>query len=293
MGKNEDSFFLNYLPISITLVSLEKAELPPFLGSTLRGVIGQALFQDKNAYNYLYHNGKMSSNMQDIINPYVLIPPDTKKKIYFEKEELNFKILLLGEGVQYARQLVNAIQQIRKLGLGASRYKFELNKITHSLDQRIIWEKAHFYEIAIRSAALPYHCLPDVSQLHIQMLTPLRIRRNGNLLEELDFTTIIRNIARRIEMITERYGGWCDQLEIGRILELSGDVSVIRQKTEILNMERYSNRLGKKMDFSGLVGDIWFEGDLTPFVPWLYAAQIVHFGRNTTFGMGRTKMEFI
>ena len=95
MGKNEDSFFLNYLPISITLVSLEKAELPPFLGSALRGVIGQALFQDKNAYNYLYHNGKMSSNMQDIINPYVLIPPDTKKQIYFEKEELNFKILLL------------------------------------------------------------------------------------------------------------------------------------------------------------------------------------------------------
>ena len=204
-----------------------------------------------------------------------------------------FKILLLGEGVQYARQLVNAIQQIRKLGLGAPRYKFELKKITHSLDQRIIWEKGHFYEIAIRSAALPYHYLPDVSQLHIQMLTPLRIRRNGNLLEELDFTTIIRNIARRMEMITERYGGWCDQLEIGRILELSEDISVIRQKTEILNMERYSNRLGKKMDFSGLMGDIWFEGDLTPFVPWLYAAQIVHFGRNTTFGMGRTKMEFI
>lgn len=98
----------------------------------------------------------MSSNMQDIINPYVLIPPDTKKQIYFEKEELNFKILLLGEGVQYARQLVNAIQQIGKLGLGASRYKFELMKITHSLDQRIIWEKGHFYEIAIRSAALPY-----------------------------------------------------------------------------------------------------------------------------------------
>ena len=263
------------------------------MGSALRGVIGQALFQDKNAYNYLYHNGKLNSNMQDIINPYVLIPPDTKKQIYFEKEELNFKILLLGEGVQYARQLVNAIQQIRKLGLGAPRYKFELKKITHSLDQRIIWEKGHFYEIAIRSAALPYHYLPDVSQLHIQMLTPLRIRRNGNLLEELDFTTIIRNIARRMVMMTERYGGWCDQLEIGRILELSEDISVIRQKTEILNMERYSNRLGKKMDFSGLMGDIWFEGDLTPFVPWLYAAQIVHFGRNTTFGMGRTKMEFI
>lgn len=293
MGKNENSFFLNYLPMSITLVSLEKAELPPFLGSALRGVIGQALFQDKNAYKYLYHNGKLNNNVQDIINPYVLIPPEIKKEIYFEKEELNFKILLLGEGVQYALQLVNAIQKMGKLGLGASRYKFELKKITHSVDQRVIWEDGFFYEISIRSAALPYHCLTDVSQLHIQMLTPLRIRRNGSLLEELDFTTIIRNITRRIEMITERYGGWCDHLEICRILELSEGISVIRQKIELLNMERYSNRLGRKMDFSGLTGDIWFEGDLTPFVPWLYAAQIIHFGRNTTFGMGRTKMEFI
>ena len=65
MGKNEGSFFLNYLPISITLVSLERAELPPFLGSALRGVIGQALFQDKNAYNYLYHNGKMKMCIRD------------------------------------------------------------------------------------------------------------------------------------------------------------------------------------------------------------------------------------
>lgn len=75
MGKNEDSFFLNYLPIRITLVSLEKAELPPFLGSALRGVIGQALFQDKNAYNYLYHNfnprsrkGFDSKNIQKTIS---------------------------------------------------------------------------------------------------------------------------------------------------------------------------------------------------------------------------------
>lgn len=47
------------------------------------------------------------------------------------------------------------------------------------------------------------------------------------------------------------------------------------------------------MDFSGLLGNVQFEGNITPFVPWLYAAQILHIGRNTTFGMGKIEVEFI
>ena len=33
--------------------------------------------------------------------------------------------------------------------------------------------------------------------------------------------------------------------------------------------------------------------DLSPFVPWLYAAQTLHVGRNTTFGMGKLEVYFI
>ena len=43
----------------------------------------------------------------------------------------------------------------------------------------------------------------------------------------------------------------------------------------------------------GLIGTIEYEGDLTPFVPWLYAAQRLHIGRNTTFGMGKIQVYFI
>ena len=47
------------------------------------------------------------------------------------------------------------------------------------------------------------------------------------------------------------------------------------------------------MDFSGLTGEVEYEGDLSPFVPWLYAAQTLHVGRNTTFGMGKLEVYFI
>ena len=58
-------------------------------------------------------------------------------------------------------------------------------------------------------------------------------------------------------------------------------------------MERYSNRTNEKMDFGGLMGSMSFHGDLSLFVPWLYAAQILHIGGNTTFGMGRIEVEII
>ncbi len=293
MAGPEVPFFLKYMPMKVKLTSLGRAKLPAFLGSTLRGVIGQALQEDSVAYNYIYNNRALNGNTQDVANPYVIIPPESEKDIYPEGEKLNFQILLLGEAVQYAQQLVNAIKGIGELGLGALRYPFKLEKITHGLDQRVIWEDGSFYEISVRSEVLPCYYLPEVRRLRIHMLTPLRIRRNGELLDKLDFPTIIRNITRRMEMITGRYGGWSDKTEAGRIRTLSQDVSTVKERLESVSMERYSNRLGKKMDFDGLMGDIWFEGEITPFIPWLFAAQILHIGRNTTFGMGRIQVEFI
>ena len=291
--ETKTAFFIKYLPIKIFLTSIEKAVLPAFLGSTLRGAVGQALYTDTAAYTYLYNNRTLKGNSQDVVNPYIIVPPEMNRISYRAGDELNFNMVLLGDAEQYAQALVNALQLVQKLKLGASRYPFELKKITHCLDQRIIWQNAHLNETAIQSAVLPYRTLPDVRQLTIQMQTPLRIRRNGLLLEKVDFSTIIRNITKRIEAIVERYGGWVDRIETERIRILASQVCITQNSLQKNNMERYSNRLGEKMDFSGLIGSMQFEGALSPFVPWLYAAQILHIGRNTTFGMGKIEVEFI
>ncbi len=287
------AFFLKYLPMIISLVSMETAVLPAYLGSTLRGALGQALHRDTNAFNYLYNNRALSNNQQDIINPYVIVPPLINKTTYLEGEELNFEIYLLGDATQFSHSIINALCSAQEFGLGASRHSFALTKVTHSLDQRIIWQDDILHKVAAQSAILPYRSLSDVKQLVIRTYTPLRIRRDGVLLEKVDFPTIIRNVTHRIEAIAERYGGWVDKEEIERIQILSTEVSIIQDHLELKNMERYSTRRGEKMDLSGLMGMVRFEGELTPFVPWLYSAQILHIGRNTTFGMGRIEVEFV
>lgn len=293
MEDSEFSFFLKYLPMEITLISQEKASLPTFLGSTLRGVIGQALYQDRDAYQYLYHNQALSGNMRDILNPYVILPPQNGKGVYQKGEALIFQILFLGEAVRYTQRFVQAIQRIDKFGLGVARYPFKLEKIMHLFDQRIIWKNSTYHETAVRSIVLPYRFLPAVQQLQVTILTPLRIRRDWEILDKLDFSTLIRNIARRLEMLTDRYGGWIDREEVKRIQALSSGITTTKEDLEFVDLQRYSNRLGKKMELDGLMGEIWFEGELTPFVPWLYAAQTLHLGRNTTFGMGRVQIEFV
>jgi len=288
-------FCLSYLPMTLSFVSAETAALPAHLGSTLRGAIGQALMQhEPEAYRYLYENRTREDNHpRDMVNPYVIVPPDLTEAVYHAGETLRFDLLLLGDAAQFAQPLFAALQQVRRLGLGFSRHPFELLKATHAADQRVVWESGRYHALAARAIPLPYRTLPDVTGVTLRTRTPLRIRRDGALLEAIDFPTIIRNGTRRVEAIASRYGGFADAQEIARIQSLSEGIATVRNHLEIKRMARYSNRLGEKMDFSGLVGTLQLEGALTPFVPWLYAAQVLHIGRNTTFGMGRIEVEFL
>jgi len=291
--KKQTSFFLKYLPMRVSLVSMATAKLPAYLGSALRGVIGKALYEEKEAYNYLYRNHVLSDGQKDIVNPYMVIPVGGEETIYQKGDELFFTIILFGEAIRYVELLINALQKIETLGLGALRYPFVLKQVLHSQEQRVIWQKGYFHPIAVRSVELPYRELADVSRVAVHVCTPLRIRRSGKLIETIDFPTIIRNITRRIEAVTTRYGGWIDTQEAARIQRLAEEIEIAYEQLTLKSMERYSNRLKEKMDFSGLLGSIEFEGELTPFVPWLYAAQSIHIGRNTTFGMGGVRVEFM
>lgn len=41
----------------------------------------------------------------------------------------------------------------------------------------------------------------------------------------------------------------------------------------------------------GLGGTLTLEGELGPYLPLLYAAEKTHLGKQTTFGLGRVRVE--
>lgn len=291
-------FEINYLPLHISITALEQAELPPFLGSTLRGVIGQALLQtDRQASAFLYRNGEDPDldTGKVVVKPYIIIPPEicTPYTIVEQGEKIDFEFLMLGNGAEYGSSLIAALEQIYRFGLGARRYAFRLSEIISSQEQRIIWRNGRRLISVLNSAVVPWLELQHVTGVVVKVCTPLRIRHGGRLVKKITFQALIRNITNRILEITERYGGWTDRDEAVRIQTLAAEVQTVRHELRLEHLDRYSNRTNRKMDLSGLVGELEYKGDLTPFVPWLYAAQWLHVGRNTTFGMGKIRVYFI
>ncbi|PIW88055.1 MAG: hypothetical protein COZ94_01765, partial [Nitrospirae bacterium CG_4_8_14_3_um_filter_41_47] len=51
--------------------------------------------------------------------------------------------------------------------------------------------------------------------------------------------------------------------------------------------ERYSGRQETRLKMGGFVGEITFEGDIEPFMPFIKAGEVLHVGKGTGFGLGK------
>ncbi len=70
--------------------------------------------------------------------------------------------------------------------------------------------------------------------------------------------------------------------------------AIERHQTDLrwIDFRRFSARQQNHMDFGGLVGNVSFWGDFTPFLPALILAAQLHIGRHTSFGFGRFRCRF-
>ena len=75
-----------------------------------------------------------------------------------------------------------------------------------------------------------------------------------------------------------------DFLEMGRLAE---QIKRIHSDVGWVSRRRRSTRTGQEHSFSGIIGDLTFEGELTPFLPFLALGEYLHVGKGVAFGNGR------
>lgn len=281
-------FSLAYLPLLIRLECLEAARLPAFLGSTLHGIVGWTLHHyAKSAYIYLFENKRFGESGQDIVNPYMIEPPRTKTN-YRAGDLLTFKLFLFGDAIKYAEPVVRAFAQANRFEVGAERKAFVLKDVRHGEQYEPIFQDGLFYKTALTPENIARYDHQEVARwCSVHLLTPVRIRRGGELVKDVTFPTLIRGITRRVQLLTERYGGAFDLEAATAATELAGSVQPITSALILHEMYRYSSRKKESVDWSGMLGVMTFEGELSAFTPWLNVARILHIGRNSTFGCGQ------
>lgn len=294
----------------------EEAILPPYKGSTFRGLFGHALrkvvcvlktgdcaacmLNGKCLYAQVFETpaGRLGEGKLRLAappHPYVIEPPPDTQTRYSMGDAFDFTLLLFGRFNESLPYFIFAFEQMGQMGAGqrinGHRPRFVLEKVTANgaeiysgLTRKI--QGDHVTENMVLTAT---HSNP-VQRLEINLLTPLRLKYLNELETALPFHVLIRAALRRVSSLIAAYGDGEPTLDYRGLVRRAQEIAIEESHLHWFDWRRWSNRQDQEMLMGGLIGTIAYSGDLTEFIPLLLLCETLHLGKQTAFGLGKIKI---
>lgn len=297
---------LQTLTLLVVYEAQAEGQLPPYLGSTIRGVIGHRLREKVCQFpgvkchqctiamkcSYALHFCS-PGNEGGAVNPYVIRPLVRDKVQWQEGERLMFEITLIGRTAEQAAFFIEALQADKLLRWGAVRMPFRLVQIIDPHSGSLIWNNGE---------AWLHHCRPEPLSVEerparnamLRFDSPLRLLVGRQLRLSLSFADLIQSLSRRLALLSQAYTGYKVEWNEALMLEAATEVRIVANQWRKVDFQRYSmNRpYGDKLDLPAIEGWVRYEGDLTPFTPLLAAGERLHVGKNATIGFGQYRVSY-
>ena len=100
-------------------------------------------------------------------------------------------------------------------------------------------------------------------------------------------------MLRRIRALWQQFSPVPWDLDEQHLFKIAETIEIRYSNLQWEEQIRYSNRQHSEQKMGGLQGEIEFEGNLTPFIPLLNIAQVVHLGKETSFGLGKMMYQIL
>ncbi|HEV7669991.1 MAG TPA: CRISPR system precrRNA processing endoribonuclease RAMP protein Cas6 [Thermoanaerobaculia bacterium] len=320
---------LIYARFRITLRALGPARLPVYQGSMLRGAFGHALrwtvcsfgpeapcapcvLRRECPYPRIFETPIVEAPAAGFLDgvssaprPYVF-EPGAEATSLAPGDSLPFDLLLFGGACELQRYALATIERMAGEGLGAAvggrRGTFELARVQGvgpggAVD--LPFESGRGGAViagpspAWPGSPLPTDPLPgDGRRVRLRFLTAARLLEKKRLVvpdrpRQLAFAMV----RRVLDLATFHMPGAAVDWTFRPLLEHAGRLRVVESDLSFHDGERYSQRQQAHTPLGGFLGSIVLEGDLAPLAPLLRAAEVVHFGKGTVFGLGRVVIE--
>ncbi|HPD60522.1 MAG TPA: CRISPR system precrRNA processing endoribonuclease RAMP protein Cas6 [Thermodesulfobacteriota bacterium] len=296
------------------------AILPPYKGSTFRGVFGHALkkvvcalkkqgcvdclLRPKCLYAFVFETPGLESQSMGKKrvaappHPYVIEPSESSKTHYRPGDSFEFNLLLFGKANDYLPYFIYAFDQIGKLGLGKRingiRGTFRLKGV--SAERQVIYsdeDKKIKGDYRPEDLSREIFFLPKKNSalnLKITLKTPLRLKFHNQLEASLPFHILTRAMLRRISSLFNYYDQGEPPLDYKGLVKKAQSVKVKDSSLSWYDWRRYSNKQDQSMLMGGMLGSVTYEGDLSEFIPLVKFCEKVHLGKQTSFGLGKIEM---
>jgi hypothetical protein len=315
---------LSYGQFSAVFVPSAPLPLPAYTGSMFRGAFGMALKQavcvtrtydcppcllkDRCLYPYMFetpppHGSRVMRKYTAAPHPFVFEPPVGGITVPAGRP-LVVGITLFGKAIASLSHFIFALEQLGRHGLGGRRVSCTLTTVNgwldgqqwtlYSADDRVPRSAVGFEQalnLPLHPVALSIEKSPS-QEVTVEFLTPLRVRYDSRLANDMPFHVLFRNLLRRIGHLSYFHcAGDPSEMDFRQWIELALGVETVDHDLRWFDWERYSSRQQSTMRMGGLIGRVTFKGNLAPFYPFLRVGEIAHAGKGTSFGLGRFRLD--
>lgn len=306
---------LEVAQVSCLLRAKRSAELPPYLGSTLRGAIIDAMRATAcpmrcekvdacegrahcpYAYCFSPPPPPRQENLRGFLDPprpVFVIPPPIQATAWEPAQPLPFDLIFVGRSITYFQQVAASLIFAVQHGLGKGRAPFDLLAVQNCLGEHkgvSLWNQNKDFFLPVQPTPIadvfPLQIGPS-DTVHITFLSPLRLVEQNKLLMKLSFRSFFGPLLRRLSSLLYFH---CDgelQMDIRDTLSRAESVQTLSSHLEYVPLERWSSRQNQHVPMDGLMGSILWKGDLIPHVwPLLQIGSLLHVGKGVSLGLGR------
>ena len=222
-------------------------------------------------------------------NPYVLEPAGDGDA---QERSVHLGVTLFGPANDDAPTVLQALERAGRDGLTNARVVLDLvdaqaERSGPDGDQWTAVQSAAGMEVV--SAQEP-RVPPAPPAVRVQLLSPLRIRRDGRYVGpgEFDFRAFAANLLRRFSLLTYFFGQAPLEVDFAGLLRETEGVPLQDAQLRWRELSRRSSRQRATIQMGGLVGTFTVRApQLALFWPCLWLGQWTHIGKGCTMGLGR------
>ena len=310
--------FLSLSRYRVTLTALEPLDLPAYLGSTLRGAFGRAFravacpsrpgepcpMPRDCPYHLVFETApppqaEALRTHEDVPRPFVIgAPPSAAAIAYPAGTEVAFDLTLIGRARRFFPYFVVALREVDRIGRGrraVALRRIEIVDPVRMTVETVYSEEDNLVrarEVAVTLADCADAPLPP-GRVCLRFLTQTRLTHEGVVVRRPEFHVFFRRLLGRLSSLARFHGGGPLDVDFRGLIEQAGGIRLVRDETCWTTWARYSARQERRMEWSGIVGDAVYDGDLGPFWPYLVFGQWTHVGKGATFGLGAYRVSTV
>ncbi|MCR4611985.1 MAG: CRISPR system precrRNA processing endoribonuclease RAMP protein Cas6 [Lachnospiraceae bacterium] len=298
-------FDIRYIKLHFELEMVEDTTMSVNKASAIRGGIGEMLLRancisdrdcekcdfesecivQRTMYSKFDREVELVGDMNSIG---YIIECDDYREDYLAGDILSFSLLLFGKTIVYFNQYLQAVYALGQNGIGKHKSRFTIKQVRNSRMQPIL----DGYNVNM--SMYKYEVIKDYIQYRTKQVedkgyekkilfrTPLTLKHNGKFLEEFDANLLVKAIQRRLYILNCYEGNYDNDIYEKDLPTMN----VVNQKIIKQRVDRYSNRKNSKMHLKGIRGELIIEDIPIEVLPILLAGEIIHVGKNTSFGFG-------